>query len=328
MKKILVCNVREDERPALEAYKQAHQDVELVLSPASLSQSADLLDSSIDAISIQQRDKLHQDMYERMQELGIAYISTRTAGYDMIDLEACKIHGIHACNVPAYSPRSVAEHALMQIFKLLRKSPEIDRRVRNHDYRWHEIQGKEIHSVCIGIIGVGRIGGTLAKLCHALGAKVLGYDLIEREEMKPYLSYVSKEELLKQADVVSLHVDLNPSSEGLIRKADLKLMGPESYLVNASRGPVVNTAELIEALEEGLIAGAALDTVEGEEDVFTRCFEHEAYDDKIMRLQALDQVILTPHIAFYTNVAVQNMVDISLDDLCLLIEGKSCEHEL
>ena len=247
----------------------------------------------------------------------------------MVDLAAAKANGLTVTNVPAYSPRSVAEHALMQIFRLLRKSYRFDHQVAANDYRWFsDEQALEIHTATIGIIGVGRIGGTLAKLLNALGATVLGFDTHPRDEMKDIVEYTSKEDLLKRADVVSLHVDLNPTSEGLLTAEDFALMKPTAGLVNASRGPVVNTADLIQALKKGTIAAAALDTVEGEGPVFQTDRRERGLADEpqIQELHDLDNVILTPHIAFFTNLAVKNMVDFALNDVLLILDGQKSPH--
>ena len=164
--------------------------------------------------------RTNTELSARLAANGIKQIATRTAGFDMVDLAAAKANGLTVTNVPAYSPRSVAEHALMQIFRLLRKSYRFDHQVAANDYRWFsDEQALEIHTATIGIIGVGRIGGTLAKLLNALGATVLGFDTHPRDEMKDIVEYTSKEDLLKRADVVSLHVDLNPTSEDLLTAA-------------------------------------------------------------------------------------------------------------
>lgn len=212
----------------------------------------------------------------------------------------------------------------MQIFRLLRHTAQFDHRVAGDDFRWAGLQAKEIHSATIGIIGVGRIGGTLAQLLHVLGARVLGFDRAPREDLADIVEFTDKATLLKESDVVSLHVDLNPTSVGLLQAADFALMKPTAGLVNASRGPVVNTADLLAALKSGQIAGAALDTVEGEEKVFNQDHraDHLAESPQIKELKELEQVILTPHIAFFTNIAVQNMVDIALDDVCAILKGE------
>jgi D-lactate dehydrogenase len=219
----------------------------------------------------------------------------------------------------------------MQIFRLLRKAYRFDAQVAANDYRWFsDEQAMEIHTATIGIIGVGRIGGTLAKLLKALGATVLGFDTNPREEMKGTIEYVTKEELLQRSDVVSLHVDLNPTSVGLLTAKDFALMKPSTGLVNASRGPVVNTADLVAALKAKQIAAAALDTFEGENEVVMTDRRQTGLGDVplVAELHSMDNVILTPHIAFFTNLAVKNMVDFALEDVLTVLAGKKSPHEV
>lgn len=330
MTKILMTSVRDDEQPAIKEFMKNHNDVEIETTPQLINEAVDLT-ADVDGLVIQQRTPVAPDVYAKLRANGIKQLATRTAGVDMVDVAAARQNGLIVTNVPAYSPRSVAEHALMQIFRLLRKSYRFDTQVANNDYRWFsDEQALEIHTATIGIIGVGRIGGTLAKLLKALGATVLGFDTKPRDEMKDIVEYTTKEDLLRRSDVVTLHVDLNPTSEGLLTAKDFQLMKPTAGLVNASRGPVVKTADLITALKNGTIAAAALDTVEGEGPVFQTDRRKTGLADvpQIQELHDMDNVILTPHIAFFTNLAVKNMVDISLNDVLLILNGKPSPHEI
>ena len=329
MTKILMTSVRDDEQAAIKQFAQEH-DIEIITTPKLIDDVVDLT-AGVDGLVIQQRSPVDPTVYPQLKANGLKQIATRTAGFDMVDIQAAHDNGLTVTNVPAYSPRSVAEHALMQIFRLLRKSYRFDTQVASGDFRWFsDEQALEIHTATIGIIGVGRIGGTLAKLLKALGARVLGFDVRPREEMRGIVDYVSKEDLLKQSDVVSLHVDLNPSSTGLLTAADFALMKPTASLVNASRGPVVVTADLVAALKDHQLAAAALDTFEGENEVVMTDRREKGLADVplVEELYAMDNVILTPHIAFFTNLAVKNMVDFALEDVLLILDGKPSPHEV
>lgn len=163
-----------------------------------------------------------------------------------------------------------------------------------------------------------------------IATRTAGFDVKPREEMRGIVEYVSKEDLLRQSDVVSLHVDLNPTSTGLIAAPDLALMKPTAGLVNASRGPVVVTADLVAALKDHQLAAAALDTFEGENEVVMTDRREKGLADVplVEELHAMDNVILTPHIAFFTNLAVKNMVDFALEDVLLILAGKHSPHEV
>lgn len=329
MTKILMTSVRDDEQAAIKEFA-GENDVEIITTEKLIDDAVDLT-KDVDGLVIQQRSKLPTSIYAKLRENGLKQIATRTAGFDMIDLAEAQANNLTVTNVPAYSPRSVAEHALMQIFRLLRKAYRFDAQVAANDYWWFsDEQAMEIHTATIGIIGVGRIGGTLAKLLKALGATVLGFDTNPREEMKGTIEYVTKEELLQRSDVVSLHVDLNPTSVGLLTAKDFALMKPSAGLVNASRGPVVNTADLVAALKAKQIAAAALDTFEGENEVVMTDRRQTGLGDVplVAELHSMDNVILTPHIAFFTNLAVKNMVDFALEDVLTVLAGKKSPHEV
>ena len=322
-------SVRPDEQKAINDFAEQHQ-IDVVTTPKPfIDDEAIAMTKGMDGLVIQQHAKVPDNAYAALKANGLKQISTRTAGVDTINVPLAHENGLKVTNVPAYSPRSVAEHALMQIFRLLRKSYAFDHRVAQNDYRWAGLQATEIHSATIGIIGVGRIGGTLAKLLKALDARVLGYDVKPRKEMDGIVKYVSKEELLRQSDVVSLHVELNDTSKGLLTLDDFKLMKPTAGLVNASRGPVVVTKDLVTALKDQEIAAAALDTVEDEEHIFNQDHRKDGLDavPLVKELHAMDNVILTPHIAFFTNIAVQNMVAIALMDVLSILDGQSSPHE-
>ena len=329
MTKILMTSVRDDEQAAIKQFAQEH-DIEIITTPKLIDDAVDLT-AGVDGLVIQQRSPVDPAVYPQLKVNGLKQIATRTAGFDMVDIQAAHDNGLTVTNVPAYSPRSVAEHALMQIFRLLRKSYRFDTQVASGDFRWFsDEQALEIPTATLGISGVGRIGGTLAKLLKALGARVLGFDVQPREEMRGIVDYVSKEDLLKQSDVVSLHVDLNPTSTGLLTAADFALMKPTAGLVNASRGPVVVTADLVAALKDHQLAAAALDTFEGENEVVMTDRREKGLADVplVEELHAMDNVILTPHIAFFTNLAVKNMVDFALEDVLLILDGKPSPHEI
>lgn len=329
MTKILMYSVRDDEKNAIADFAQAH-DIQVDTNTLELQADTVNLVAGYDGIVIQQHSAVGDDaIYSKLVDLGIKQITLRTAGFDIINVAKAKEVGLVVTNVPAYSPRSVAELALMQTFRLLRKTPAFDARVQRNDFRWDGLQAKEIHSVTVGIIGLGRIGGTLAKMLKALDVRVIANDLVERPEMQAVVEYMSKAEVLRQADVVSLHVYLDELSTNLLAAPEFALMKNDAGLVNASRGPVVNTSDLIIALETGEIAGAALDTVTGEGPVFNHDLSATGVNDEnLKRLLALENVIITPHVGFFTNIAVENMVSIALTDVLSIIATGTSVHDL
>ncbi|KRM92929.1 D-2-hydroxyacid dehydrogenase [Liquorilactobacillus cacaonum] len=326
--KILMMSVRDDEKEAITEWEKRNNiEVKTVDWELRLDKVEELV--GYDGIVIQQRSKVEKAVYPALKAIGIKQITLRTAGYDVVDIDLARENNLVITNVPAYSPRSVAELALAHTMRLIRKLEIFDERMARQDFRWAGLQATEIHSLTVGIIGAGRIGGTTAKIFDALGAKVIAYDLVERDELKSIVDYMSKEEVLRNADVICLHVDLNQTTVDLMGAKEFELMKPTAYLINECRGPVVETDALIAALEEKKIAGAALDTLTGEENFFNFDLQNKDLPStQLKKLRAMDNVILTPHVGFFTNIAVQNMVDISLNDVVLILNGKTSEHQV
>ena len=327
--KIILLSVRDDELPAIKQWQEKHPDIELQTADWELHpDTVDRL-QGFDGVIIQQRSQIGDEVYPELKRLGFKQLTSRTAGFDVINMPLATANNLKVSNVPAYSPHSVAELALTHTMRLIRQLPLFDARMQEQDFRWQGLQAAEISSLTIGIIGAGRIGSTTARIFHSLGAQVIANDTKPNHELDDILTFKTKEEVLQEADVVCLHVDLNETSKNLIDAQALSLMKPSAYIVNECRGPVVDTDALIQALEKKQIAGAALDTLTGEENFFNVDLRgKEIPSEQLKKLRSMDNVIITPHIGFYTNIAVQNMVDISLDDTVSLIQGQSCDHVL
>ncbi|QAA21446.1 D-2-hydroxyacid dehydrogenase [Sporolactobacillus terrae] len=327
--KIIMFSVRDDEEAAIRKWEKK-TGVRVDINQLELN--ADTADQTqgYDGIVIQQRSRISDPVvYEKLEKNGLKQLSSRTAGYDMVDLEQASAHGLVVTNVPAYSPNSVAELALTQTMRLIRNLPLFDARGAEQDFRWAGLMAREIRTLTVGIIGAGRIGGTAARLFKALGATVIANDIVERDELKDSVTYVSKEELLRTADVVTLHVPLMESTTHLIDANALALMKNDAVLINASRGPVVDTDALIAALQNKQLAGAALDTLDGEECVFNQDLRGKALpSEQLKTLRTLPNVLITPHIGFYTNNAVKNMVEISLNDVLTIVKTGTSEHQV
>lgn len=327
--KIILLSVRDDELPAIKQWQEKHPDIELQTADWELHpDTVDRL-QGFDGVIIQQRSQIGDEVYPELKRLGFKQLTSRTAGFDVINMPLATANNLKVSNVPAYSPHSVAELALTHTMRLIRQLPLFDARMQEQDFRWQGLQAAEISSLTIGIIGAGRIGSTTAHIFHSLGAQVIANDTKPNHELDDILTFKTKEEVLQEADVICLHVDLNETSKNLIDAQALSLMKPSAYIVNECRGPVVDTDALIQALEKKQIAGAALDTLTGEENFFNVDLRgKEIPSEQLKKLRSMDNVIITPHIGFYTNIAVQNMVDISLDDAVSLIQGQSCDHVL
>lgn len=331
MVKIIAYHVRQDEQPFIDEWSRENnievKSVPFELHPATVNHV-----QGFDGIIYKQRSRLDEDgtIYQTLKDYGIQQLSCRSAGVDTIDFTAAANNNIKITNVPSYSPHAVAELVLMQAMQLIRHYPEFKARVDNNNYIVDGLRSRELSEYIIGVIGVGRIGSTVAKIFHALGATVLGNDVVKKPELERagILKYVSKEEIYRNADIVTSHVYLNQQNIHLIGQDAFAQMKTSSFLINDSRGPVIDTAALLEALENKQIAGAAIDVVEEETKIFNLKFDGPTPVEPYNYLKKLPNVILTPHIGFYTDIAVERMVKQSLNDALAIIQSGHSPHEI
>lgn len=260
-------------------------------------------------------------LYRKLREQGIHQLSVKSTGVDGINFEWAQKYGLTVTNVPSYSPTSVGHFAIMSILMALRNIPTV---LQPKSSRKAAI-GRELQDVTVGILGTGRIGSVVAEGIHALGGRVIASSSEENPRLKGKVSYVSFDELLKRSDVLSIHIPLSESSTYLFSKETFAKMKPGSCLVNTARGKIVDTEALIEALETGKLAGAALDALEDEEKYFSIGWEKNPY---YSRLMALPNVMITPHIAYHTELAVQEIVETSLTNARDIITAGSCRNTI
>jgi D-lactate dehydrogenase len=281
---------------------------ELILESGSLRLDGIGKLSEVEVLSVFVHSKVDRRKLEAMPKLRA--IVTRSTGYDHIDLNACKERDVAVYNVPEYGSETVAEYTVMLILMLLRRVGELGLRPSTKYPRFSEVRGWELTGKTVGIVGTGMIGSRVAKLVRAFDARVLAYDVYVNEELvRSYgVRYVDLDTLLSSSDVVTLHVPLTPATRHLINRGNIRKMKRGAILVNTARGGLVETEALIEALDEGLLAGAALDVVEGEwalmGDAARRFKSAKAEEIREGLLAYLvsryPNVIVTPHVAWNT----------------------------
>lgn len=327
--KIIMYSVNDIERPyAQEWAEQTGNEVKMVKDQLN-AQTVDLA-KGYDGISIQQTKKLGDaDLYRQLAAMGIKQISTRTVGYDMFDLQACKDNHIKITNVAVYSPRAIAEMGLTHAMYLLRRIGEFRARMKEGDFRWNgELISNEIYNQTVGIIGLGNIGGATAQLYKALGAKVLAYDPAKNVEYAPFVEYTDFDTIIKNADIISLHTPLLPSTKDMLSAPQFKAMKDNAIVINMARGALINTQDLITALKDHEIAAAGLDTLADETTYFSHQVDMDQVPADYKELSKMDNVLLTPHVAFFTKTSIKNMVVISLNDVVSEVEGKITKNEV
>lgn len=249
---------------------------------------------------------------------GVMYISTRSIGYNHIDVDYAASVGIAVENV-FYSPDSVADYTLMLMLMVVRNAKSIVRCADIHDYRLNDVRGRELRDLTVGVIGTGRIGGAVIDRLRGFGCGVLAYD----SRPTAAVDYVSLDELLRRSDIVTLHTPLDAGTHHLLHRGRIEQMKRGAFVVNTGRGALLDTDALVAALESGRLGGAALDVLEGEEGIFYADRRNKPVESKpLLRLQQMPNVIISPHTAYYTDHALSDTVENSIAN-CLKFESEN-----
>jgi D-lactate dehydrogenase len=290
-----------------------------------LNSSTAILAEGYPTICVFVNDDLSASVIESLAKQGVRHIALRCAGFNNVDINACKKHGIEVTRVPAYSPYAVAEHAVALLLSLNRGIHHAYNRVRDGNFRLDGLVGFDLNQKTIGIIGTGAIGKIMAKIMRGFGCSILAYDIYPDPGLSSQdgLTYCTLEELLSQSDVISLHAPLTKDTYHLINEITLSLMKSNVILINTSRGGLIDTPALLNGLKNGKIAGAGLDVYEEEEHFFFEDFSSTGIsDDVLARLLNYPNVIITSHQAFLTNEALGNISQTVLENIRGFYDGK------
>lgn len=271
---------------------------------------------------------MDKPIIDKFHEIGIRCISSRTIGYDHIDVEYAHSLGMGVTNV-IYNPASVADYTIMLMLMGCRKVQHIMQRAAVQDYTLKGKIGREISDCTVGIIGTGRIGSTVVKHLTGFGCKMLAYDIYENEEVKKSAEYVSLERLLRESDIITLHAPATQDNYHMINSKAIESMKDGVIIINCARGALIDTDALIEGIESRKIGFAGLDVVEHESGLyyFNRMGE-PLNNPRLAILRSYSNVIVTPHTAFYTDEAVSNMAENSIIGAMQFMEGIKSEFEV
>lgn len=314
--KVLVYSIKSYERHYLESANTYNAQVDYTDKALTVETAAKA--KGYDAVCIFTHDVADEPVLTILARGGTKHIAIRAAGYDNVDIAAASRLGIHVANVPAYSPYSIAEHAIALILAVNRKLIIADRNVHDYDFTISKLIGADLHGKTAGIIGTGVIGSVMAKILHGFGCRLLGFDVREnRELVEQYnLQYTDLVGLCFASDIITVHVSLNEQTRHLINRNVISYMRPNVIFVNTSRGGVVDTAALVDALDSGIIGAAGLDVYEHEKGIFFEDHSGQALKDPLLRkLLNFPNVIITPHQAFATREALQNIASGTFNNL-------------
>lgn len=289
-----------------------------VITAASISESTIELARGSTCISVGHKTQITHAHLLALSEVGVRYISTRSIGFNHVDVEYAKSVGIVVGNV-GYSPDSVADYTLMLMLMVIRHAKSVLRRVDVHDYRLSDPRGLELRDLTIGVIGTGRIGSAVIDRLRGFGCRIIAHDRQQRADVE----YGTLDEVLAQSDILTLHTPLDATTYHLLDHRRLGQMKRGAYVINTGRGALIDTEELIAVLTDGRLGGVALDVVEGEDGIFYADHrDTELGSNPLARLRDLPNAIITPHTAYFTEHALHDTVVNSLDN-CTRFERES-----
>ncbi|MEU0118912.1 2-hydroxyacid dehydrogenase [Streptomyces bobili] len=325
---ILAFGVQADEKPLIErAFPAPHEvhclDVFLNEDTAPIAAGHEVISTSVNA-------DLGAPVLEALAAGGTRMIAQRSTGFNNIDLDVAERLGMTVARVSSYSPYSVAEFAWALAMAVNRRVVRASTRTRDFDFRLDGLMGRDLHGRTVGVLGTGKIGEAFTRIAHGFGMKLLGWDIAANPACTELgMTYVPKDRLLADSDLVSLHLPLMPETRHLIDATALKAMKDDAILVNSSRGGLIDTAALVAELREDRFSGVGLDVYEAEAGLFFLDKSLEAIsDDTLARLVTFPNVLVTSHQAYYTEEAVGQIVEATVRNVVDYSAGRRSENVL
>lgn len=325
--KIYAYEVREDEKEAFRMLAERH-GAEITLSADGASMdNADALEG-YDGISMLGMNKIDRPLLTKYRDMGIFYISTRTIGYNHIDIQAARELGIHVCNA-SYPPNGVADFTVMMILMCLRHYKQAMWRGQVNDFSLAGLQGRDLNRLTVGIMGTGKIGAQVARNLSGFGCRMLAYDVRENEAVKGLAEYVDMDTIFREADIITLHMPLLPETRHIISRESIRKMKDGVILINCARGELTDIDALVEGIETMKIGALGMDTVEGEEGIVHEDRRVDIIPNRNwFYLRQFRNVSMTQHMAFYTREAVDSMVRCGVEGILQMARGDKCDTEL
>lgn len=305
-----------------------HFGHELVYLEPHLNMHTVALARDFPAVCAFVNDNLNAEVIAELARYGTQLIALRSAGFNHVDIQAAQDHGLTVVRVPAYSPYAVAEHTIGLLLTINRKFHRAYNRVREGNFALEGLLGFDIHGLTVGIIGTGKIGMCVAHILRGFGCKLLAYDIYHNPEAADLgIDYVSQDALFAQSDIITLHCPLTPETYHLIDQNTLAKMKNGVVLLNTSRGGLVNTMDVIEALKSGKVGYLGLDVYEEEADLFFEDLSSTVIQDDIFaRLLTFPNVVITGHQAFFTHNALYAISETTLANITAFEQTGTCEH--
>lgn len=325
--KIAFFSTKPYDKDYFERYNGTHQ---IDFFDAALNEQSVRLAEGAGAVCVFVNDQLNARVIGALQKLSIRLIALRCAGFNNVDLSAANKAGIKIVRVPAYSPYAVAEHALALIMTLNRKTHKAYNRVREGNFSLEKLTGFDLYHKTVGVVGTGKIGGVFARIMLGLGCRVLAYDKYKDKELvKAGVEYQDFEKLLAEADILSLHCPLMDTTRHLINEQSLAKMKKGMMLINTSRGGLIDTQAVVEALKNKTVGYLGIDVYEQEENIFFNDLSEQILqDDTLARLMIFPNVLITSHQGFLTEEALTQIAMVTLRNVDDFEQGNLLINEV
>lgn len=325
--KILAFEVRDDEKEIFR--KSAEElDVEITLLPDVLNlDTADRCTGCLGVTTLGM-SRINQEVLDRLRELGVKYLSTRTIGYNHIDVKYARKIGIHISNAE-YAPESVADFTIMLMLLVLRKYKPAVYRQNVNDYSLNGLRGRTLKSMTVGVAGTGQIGQTVIRSLTGFGCKILAYNRTPRPELEEFAEFVPLEQLYADSDIITFHLPLTEATKYMVNRETLSHMRDGVILVNTSRGELMDRKTLIHGIESQKIGALALDVFEDERSIYHESRINDIIANRDMAyLRQFPNVAMTQHMAFYTESAIEEMVDCGIRGIVEMHRNGAWKKEL
>lgn len=294
-------------------------ELEIKYFETRLNEDTVSLASGYDAVCVFVNDTVNAAVVEKLYRYGIRLIVLRCAGFNNVDIAACQ-GKIRVFRVPAYSPHAVAEHAMALLLTINRRTHKAYIRTRDFNFSLQGFVGFDLYGKTVGIVGTGKIGRVFADICKGFGMNVLAYDKYPNEASG--LTYTTLEDLFRRSDIISLHCPLTEETKHMVNADSIAKMKKGVTIINTSRGALINTEDLIQGIKEKKVGAACLDVYEEEGDFFYEDYSgHVVQDDKLVRLIAMPNVIVSSHQAFLTQEALDNIAATTVDNALKFFQG-------
>ena len=327
MVKILFYDTKEYDKQLFEEYNKTY-GFEIKYLETKLNHETAPLAAGYDAVCIFVNDVADKETLEILKNCGVKPVVLRCAGFNNVDVKNCP-EGIRVVRVPGYSPYAVAEHAVALLLNVDRKIYKSYQRTKKYNFTLNGLLGFDVHGKTVGVIGTGKIGKAFISIMKGFGTEVLAYDVYRDEKAAEELGfkYVELDELYEKSDIISLHCPLTDENTDMINKESISKMKKGVVIINTSRGKLISTDDLIEALSEERIGGVGLDVYDEEEEFFLNDMSNSYYRNAgLSILLSMPNVVITSHQAFFTKEALDKIGKVSMENIKDYFETGECEN--